>query len=182
MMEMRTRKRTPALGAIAMVIWKVSKIAMSQTMFDGSKTAMGTRTMSLTPSVLKVSQDCVLTWSFFEYVSSKSICQPQPDVQMIRDSHARLAERCIPIPLHPTQTRSDSFPKFPIEENQPPTREDGFSKLYGLQSRGRNGSEGSVGKRPDLRLVDVRLPTDTKVHRTRLNRDFGGTGYFVEMG
>lgn len=101
---------------------------------------------------------------------------------MIHNSHARLAERCISIPLHPTQTRSDFFPTFPIEENQPPTREDGFSKMYDLESKERNGSEGSVGKRPDLRFVDVRLPTDTEVHRTRLNRDFGGIGYFVEMG
>lgn len=101
---------------------------------------------------------------------------------MTRDSHARLAERCISIPLHSTQTRSDIFPKVPIEENQPPTREDGFNKMYGLESRERNGGEGSVGKRPDLRFMDLRLLTDTEVHRTRLNRDFGGTGYFVGMG
>lgn len=100
---------------------------------------------------------------------------------MIRDSHARLAERCIPIPLHSTQPRSDIFPKVPIEENQPPTRQGGFSKMYGLESRERNGSEGSVGKRPDLRLMDVRLLTDTEVRRTRLTSDFGGTRYFVEM-
>lgn len=65
-MEMGTRKQMPALRAISMVIWKVSKIAMSQTIFDGSKTAMGTRTMSLTLGVVKVSQGCVSTWSFFD--------------------------------------------------------------------------------------------------------------------
>ena len=103
------------------------------------------------------------------------LCNHNPKYQKMCDSHARIAERCISIILYTIERRCEVFPKMRIREDQAQTciqaKDDESSSNKTRDSRAQKESESDVGNGPALRLMDLRLPTCTRVHRKQVDID-----------
>lgn len=101
------------------------------------------------------------------------LCNHNPNFQMMCDSHARIAERCISIILHTIERRGMVFPKLRIRGDQAQTcihaKDYESSSNQIIDSRAKKESESDVGNGSALRLLDMRPPTCTRVHRKQVD-------------
>ena len=91
-----------------------------------------------------------------------------PSYQILYDSHARVAERCISILLY-FQSRRSHCPKFPIDEEQIRAWESVNKSPEVMKNREESQIEGNAGKRPMWRLMNLKKSKYTKVHKERLD-------------